>query len=99
MIQRCWKTVVAIAGGLAIIMVILGVDDRYFKKVDAAEQFQQIKQSMQLDRDLSKLESINKQLMDIGILMVSHPNDKRLKAMQDALEAEKKKAQESINKK
>ncbi len=99
MIKQCWKTVVAIAGGLAIIMVILGVDDRYFKKAEAKEEFQQIKQSMQLDRDLSKLESINKQLMDIGILMVSHPNDKRLKAMQDVLEAEKKKAQESINKK
>jgi len=96
-----------IAGAMAIIIGIFVWDARYAKTVQvandlhAAEQktvqtIQSLKNTIDLDQDISRLKNNMDMVIKVKMLMRSYPNDKELKEDYENLVKEKELLQEKI---
>ncbi len=102
-IQRCWKGVLTVVGILAVITALttfystLATSADLMKiKEETNSAITQLKKSMELDRDINRLNQVNDSLMKAKILQRSYPNDKELKEDIDSLKQDKLKLQQRI---
>jgi len=106
-IKNCWKQVSMVVGMLAIIMGILTFDARYAKTQEVSKEFKQteikvadaikeVKKSIELQQDISRLNTINDQLMQTKILLRKHPKDQDLIDDWEVLKSEKIKIQQKM---
>jgi len=97
----------SIAGALVIITAIFVWDARYAKTVQvandlqAAEQktvqtIQSLKNTIELDQDISRLQNNMDMIVKMKMLLRSHPNDKDLKEDYENLVKEKEVLQKKI---
>lgn len=67
-------------------------------KTEVTETIVELKKSIELQRDINRLESINDQLMKTKILIKTYPKDQELKTDYQELKDKKEKLQEKIEK-
>jgi len=104
-IKRCWKVVATISGALAIIVAL----STFYASLATSEDLAQVraetkaaisefKKSMDLDRDIARLNQVNDAILQARLLLKSHPNDRDLIETLKALKQDKVKLQERIDK-
>ena len=104
-LKRCWKVVATFAGALAIIVAM----STFYTNIATSEDLAQVraetkaaitefKKSMDLDRDIARLNQVNDAILQTRLLLKSHPNDKDLIETLKALKQDKAKLQERIDK-
>jgi hypothetical protein len=103
-IKNCWKGVASIVGILAIITAMTSFysniatsADIEKVKTDTYAMVNQLKKSMELDRDITRLNQVNDSLMKAKILQKTYPNDKDLKEDIKQLQEDKIKLQQRID--
>lgn len=104
LIKRCWKGVITVVGILGVITALVSFDSRYassaaIEKLDAktTAAIQEVKESMELDRNLDRLERINDNLFKAKLQQRQYPKDTELKEDIESLKKEKNQLQQKIN--
>jgi biopolymer transport protein ExbB/TolQ len=104
-IQRCWKGLatimgmIALAGGIITLPTFVATPADIEKvKSETKQTIQELKKSIELDRDIARLNQINDSIMKAKILLRQYPNDKDLKEDIETLKEDKQKLQERIEK-
>jgi len=67
-------------------------------KTEVVQTIAELKKSIELQRDIHRLESTSDQMMKVKILMKTYPKDKELKDEYEELKDKKEKLQEKIEK-
>ena len=102
-IQKCWKGVLSIVGILAVITALTGFYSTLATSADIAKireenktAIGELRKSMQLDRNLNRLDSVNDNLMKAKIQQRDRPNDKTITEDIQTLQQEKIRLQQQI---
>jgi hypothetical protein len=96
--NKCWKGLATFVGVLAMVTAIVTFYSNLATSADLAQVKQEFKQSMELDRNLNKMDRINDNLIRLKILQKQYPSDKEIKEELESLKIEKVKVQEKIDK-
>jgi len=102
--KRCWKGVITLVGVMAIITALSTFRSTFATsaeleqlKVETRQEIVQVKnefqKSMELDRNLSRMNWINENITRVRLLLYSRPRDKFLIDEYNSLKAEKAKVQ------
>jgi len=102
-LKFCWKGVLTVVGVLAVITALttfystLATSADLVKiKEETNSAIGQLKKSMDLDRNINRLNQINDSLMRAKILQKTYPNDRELKEDIETLKRDKMKLQQRI---
>ena len=102
-IQRCWKGILTFVGVLAVITALTTFYSTLATSADIIKireetnsAIGQLKKSMELDRDINRLNQVNNSLMRAKILQKTYPNDRELKEDIEVLKKDKTKLQQRI---
>jgi hypothetical protein len=102
-LQRCWKGLASIVGMLAVGGTILTVPtfvatpaDIVKVKAEVAGTLQEFKKSIELDRDITRLNQVNDSLMKAKIQQRAYPKDKDIEEDIETLKEDKAKLQKRI---
>jgi len=103
-IKNCWKLIVTIAGALGIAITIISYSssiatsaDLEKVKIAVKADIGQLKKSMELDRDITRLNQVNDSLMKAKLLLRTYPKDKDLLEDIETLKEDKIKIQQRID--
>lgn len=98
-----WKQITGIVGVLSIITSILVFDARYAKtaevkalETNVVNTIQEVKKSIQLQQDVTRLDTVTDQMMKTKLLIKSYPRDKELQEDFDNLKKEKQRLQRRV---
>ncbi|MFA5394401.1 MAG: hypothetical protein WC346_00095 [Methanogenium sp.] len=102
-LKDSWKKTMSIAGAIGIMIALTSfysniatsADIEKVRK-DTASTIEQLKKSIELDRDISRLNQINDSLMKAKILQRQYPKDKDIAEDIETLKSEKSKVQQRI---
>ena len=104
-LKNTWKGVLAVVGVLAVITTLstfratLATSADLEKvKADTKQTIQELKKSIELDRDISRLNQVTDSLMKAKIQQRYYPKDKELQEDIETLKADKEKLQQRIEK-
>jgi hypothetical protein len=104
-LKNTWKGVLSVVGVLAVITAIgsfratLATSaDLTAVREETKSAISQLKKSMELDRDISRLNQINDSLMKAKIQQRAYPKDKDIAEDIETLKEDKAKVQERIDK-
>lgn len=101
-IKDSYKMVVTIIGALAIMGLVVTFGSKVATSADLEKAKTEIKtefsKSMQLDRDINRLNNINDSLMKARIQQRTYPKDKDIKEDVESLKADKAAIQQRIDK-
>lgn len=108
-LKDSWKIAISIVGGLAILGTLITFNARYATSEDLkqAEQriraensivVQELRRSMEIDRDIARLNMVTDNLMRAKLLQRQYPNDNDLKTEIEDLKLERDKIQKRIEK-
>ena len=104
-LQRCWKGIASIAGMIVIAGGIMTVPtyvatpaDLEKVKADTKQTIQELRKSIELDRDITRLNQVTDSLMKAKIQQRQYPKDKDLKEDIETLKTDKEKLQKQIEK-
>lgn len=102
-IHRCWKGVLTIVGTLAVITALTGFYSTLATSADIQKVRDETKQvvselrkSMELDRDISRLNQTTDSLMKARIQQRQYPLDKDITEDVKTLQADKERLQRKI---
>lgn len=101
-LKKYYKTVLIIMGALITFWTFnahfASSEDLQKEKNERTIAISEMKKSMELDRDINRLNSVNDNLMKSKIQLRTYPKDKEIKEDIENLKAEKEKIQERIDK-
>ena len=104
-IRNCWKGTLTIIGIIAIVTTLTTFyntlatsADLNKVKTETQETIQQLKKSIELDRDITRLNQITDSLIRAKILLKTHPRDKDLQEDIETLKKDKTILKERIEK-
>lgn len=108
-LKNSWKVAVTIVGGLAILATLITFNSRYATSEDLKQTaqsirtensiaIQELRKSMELDRDIARLNMIMDNLVKAKLLQRQYPNDPDIKTEIEELKLEKEKIQKRIEK-
>jgi biopolymer transport protein ExbB/TolQ len=101
-IQRCWKTLVAIPVVIGVVGGIMTIPGYVATPAALKQMKEEIKtefqKSMQLERDLNRVDRANESLLKLKIQQRAMPRDKSIQDDIDKEETAKSKAQDRIEK-
>lgn len=108
-IKGCWKGVLTVVGVIAVVITLnsfysslaTSADLKQMKeevKQYAAQSVMELKKTMDLDRDISRLDSITDSLIKARLQQRTYPKDQSIKDDVDALTMEKEKIKQRIDK-
>lgn len=108
-LRDSWKIAISIVGGLAILGTLIAFNARYATSDDLKQTvqsirtensiaIQELRKSMELDRDIARLNMIMDNLVKAKLLQRQYPNDPEIKSEIDELKLEKEKIQKRIEK-
>lgn len=102
-IQKCWKGVLSIVGILAVITALTGFYSTLATSADiqkvreeAKQGIAELRKSMELDRDISRLNQVTDSLMKAKIQARQYPNDKDIADDVKSLQFDKERLQKKI---
>lgn len=108
-LKDSWKVAISIVGGLAILGTLITFNSRYATSEDLKQTaqsiraensiaIQELRKSMELDRDIVRLNMIMDNLVKARLLQRQYPNDPDIKAEIEELKLERDKVQKRIEK-
>ena len=102
-LQTCWRGVLSIVGILAVITALTGFYSTLATSADIQkvrqenrESITELRKSMELDRDISRLNQVTDSLMKAKIQQRQYPADQDLQEDVRSLQTEKERLQKKI---
>ena len=108
-IKNCYKSVLTIVGIITIMTALVAFYTNFATsaevkqlredtKQDIAMMRTEFKKSMELDRNITRLNNTNENLLRTRLLLMTRPNDKDLLEDYEILKKDKEKLQKAIDK-
>ena len=108
-LKSCWKQVATIGGAIVIISSVIAFDTRFAKTIAVDKEFlnvrtevasaiNEVKKSLQLQQDITRLNSMTDQMARQKQLIKIYPKDIELKDDYENMKNEKIKIQQQIEK-